>query len=130
MAIIQQMNGFQSACAEYAEDVLSLDKKYIQKPSSTFFIRVSSDSKFLQVFKGDILLVDRSLNPATGDLVVAVISNTFVLGTYSKVNGIDYVLPYNKKLGDVEAEEDFLWGVAVIQIRHRRKVKPNDYSSC
>ncbi len=120
MPEIQEMTGFQSPCAEYAEDVLSLDKKFLTNPPAMFFIRVKSESKFLNLQRGDLLLVDRSLTPRRGDLVVAVVSNTFVLGVYSRREGRDYLLPFNKPLGDIESADDYIWGVIDTQFRRRR----------
>ncbi|HXH31298.1 MAG TPA: S24 family peptidase [Bacteriovoracaceae bacterium] len=121
MPEIQKMTGFQSPCAEYAEDVLSLDKKFLTNPPAMFFIRVKSDSTFLNLFKGDLLLVDRSVTPLQGDLVIAVVSDNFVIGVYVKRGGKDFLLPFNKVLGDPESEDDYIWGVIDTQFRRRRK---------
>jgi DNA polymerase V len=121
MAEIQQMTGFQSPCAEYAEDRLSLDQRYLTNPPAMFPLRISTDSKLFELRKGDELIVDRSLEPRSGDLVVAVISNQFVIARFSLVKGIPLLLPFNKKLGDEELGEDFVWGVVSSQHRRVRK---------
>ena len=121
MAEIQQMTGFQSACAEYAEDRLSLDERYLTNPPAMYPLRVSTDSKFFELRKGDELIIDRSLEPKAGDLVVAVITNEFVIARFTFHQGIPILLPYNKKVGADELGEDFIWGVVASQHRKVRK---------
>ncbi len=121
MAEIQQMTGFQSACAEYAEDRLSLDERYLTNPPAMYPLRVGSDSKLFELRKGDELLIDRSLDPRPGDLVVAVIANEFVIARFALHQGVGMLLPYNKKVGEDEMGEDFIWGVVSSQHRRVRK---------
>jgi DNA polymerase V len=121
MPDFQQMTGFQSPCAEYAEDRLSLDERYLTNPPAMFPLRVSSDSKLFELQKGDELIIDRSLHPKIGDLVVAVISNEFVIARFTLHQGIPLLLPFNKKVGDEENGDDFIWGVVSSQHRRVRK---------
>jgi len=119
MTEIQEVTGFQSPCAEYAEDRLSLDQRYITNPPAMYPMRVGTDSKLFELRKGDHMIIDRSLDPKVGDLVVAVISNEFKIARFARnQNGEGILLPFNKKVGDVEAEEDFIWGV--ISSQHRK----------
>ena len=113
-----QQTGFQSPCAEYAQDALSLDKKFITNKPATFFIRVKDDSRILNLNKGDILLVNKALRPVTGHLIVAVLSGQFVLGIYQQKGEVGYVMPMNRRLGEDEFNQDFIWGVA--QSQHRQ----------
>lgn len=121
MAEIQQMTGFQSACAEYAEDRLSLDERYLTNPPAMYPLRISTDSKMFDLKKGDHLIIDRSLDPKVGDLVVAVILNEFKIARFAlDYQGRGILMPFNKPVGDVEAEEDFIWGVVSSQHRKLR----------
>lgn len=123
MAEIQQMTGFQSACAEYAEDKLSLDEEFLTKNPSRFPIRIRTGSKFFPEFtKGDRLYVDRAMHPQHGNFVVAVIANEFKIAQFVLApDGTPWLMPFQKKVGDVEAEEDFIWGVIVSLHRTYRK---------
>lgn len=118
MAEIQQMTGFQSACAEYAEDRLSLDQKYLTNPPAMFLIKVAAGPKFFEFHKEDYLIIDRSLTPKSGDYVVAVISNEFKIAKFSFHEGHGLLLPFNKKVGEDELNEDYIWGV--ISSLHRK----------
>jgi SOS-response transcriptional repressor LexA len=118
MPEIQQMTGFQSPCAEYAEDRPSLDERFFTNPPAMYPVRVGADNKFFDVKKGDHLIIDRSRDPSHGDLVLAVICNEFKLARFSRGAAGPVLLPYNKRVGDVEAEEDFIWGV--VSSLHRK----------
>lgn len=111
MAEHQEMTGFQSPCAEFAEDRLSLDQKFLTNPPAMFPLKVATSSSLFELRKGDDLLVDRSLNARPGDLVVAVIGNEFKLARYQLLNGEATLMPFNKKVGEDELGEDYIWGV-------------------
>ena len=82
-------------------------------------LRIATDSKLFELRKGDHLIIDRSLTPVVGDLVVAVICNEFKIARFARNHlGEAILLPFNKKVGDVEAEEDFIWGV--VSSQHRK----------
>ncbi len=121
MPDFQQMTGFQSPCAEYAEDRLSLDQRYLTNPPAMYPLRIGTDSKLFEFQKGDELIIDRSLSPRNGDLVVAVIANEFVIARFTYFQGAPYLLPFNKRVGDEENGDDFIWGVVSSQHRRVRK---------
>lgn len=53
---------------------LDLNEILVQRPAATFFVRMDSDSmKNSNIYRGDVLIVDRSLTPRKGNLVVAVV---------------------------------------------------------
>ncbi len=66
--------GFPSPADDYIERHLSLDELLIKHPSATYLVRAEGDSMIGSgIFNQDILLVDRSLTPRHGDIVVAAI---------------------------------------------------------
>lgn len=106
----QQMTGFQSPCAEYAEKRLSLDQKYFSHPSSMFIMKLMSSYENFSLQKHDHLVIDRSLHPKDGDLVVAIIKSEFKVAKLSLYSGKRVLLPYNVII-DENCEDDFIWGV-------------------
>lgn len=106
----QQVTGFQSPCAEYAEKRLSLDKKYFSHPSSMFVMKLMSSYDNFALRKNDHLVIDRSLHPKDGDLVVAIISSEFKVARFHIQGGKKILLPY-KVVIDENNEDDFIWGV-------------------
>ena len=72
--------GFPSPAEDYVEVGIDLNEQLIRHPSSTFFLRVSGDSMIgAGIHDGDLLVVDRSLNPRPGCIVVAVLDGAFTL---------------------------------------------------
>ncbi len=72
--------GFPSPAADYRETGISLDRALIDHPEATFFFRVAgADLEETGIFDGDLLVVDRSLRPGPGHLVVAVSDGEFVI---------------------------------------------------
>lgn len=64
--------GFPSPAQDYIEQTLDLNSLCIQRPLSTFFVRVQGDSMIdLSIHSGDILVVDRSLLAKHGDVIIA-----------------------------------------------------------
>ena len=72
--------GFPSPADDYVEVGIDLNEQLIRHPSSTFFLRVSGDSMIgAGIHDGDLLVVDRSLNPRPGRIVVAILDGAFTL---------------------------------------------------
>ena len=66
--------GFPSPAADYEEDRLDLNRYLIKNPAATFFIRVAGYSMMgAGIHSGDLLVVDRSLEPRDKSVVIAVI---------------------------------------------------------
>lgn len=110
MAEIQSMTGFQSPCAEFAEDELSLDKIFITDQTGMYGVIAAFDRPLFGIKKNDKLIIHRGRKPASNQVVMAVINNQFVLARFQWIAGEGYLMPFNKKVGNVEAEEDFIWG--------------------
>lgn len=102
-----EVTGFQSPCAEFAERPLSLDERYLTNRPSLFIIEAAEDSKFLNILKGDKLLIDRSITPKEGQLCLLVINNQFQLRKFSwkMIKAQDY------------ETGDFVWGVVTTLFR-------------
>lgn len=107
MSSTYEMTGFQSPCAEFAEKPLSLDERYLTNRPALFIIEAAGDSPFLGIRKGDKLLVDRSLRPGEGQLVLLVLKNEFILQKFTRT-----------MLQNQDPETgDFVWGVVTTLLR-------------
>ncbi|WP_207512428.1 LexA family protein [Longitalea luteola] len=72
--------GFPSPAKDYQEDVIDLSKYLVQHPTATFYFRVSGDSMINACMPhGSLLVVDRSIKPASGMIVLAVVSGEFTV---------------------------------------------------
>ena len=107
--------GFPSPADDYLEGLLSLDDICMTNRETTFLGRVTGKSlQDIHVFEGDIMVIDKSLKPENGDLVVAVINSEFT-AKFISITGNDFLLyPANKKFKPIKIAEfdDFkIWGV-------------------
>ena len=114
--------GFPSPAEDYADRPLDLHELLIEHPSATFFVRVEGDSmQEAGMHSGDILVVDRSLNPHSGKIVVALLNGEFTVKRL-KIEGDNiYLIPENSRFPSIKIEEgmDFqVWGI-VTYVIHR-----------
>lgn len=107
--------GFPSPADDFLEDKLDLNEKLIQHPAATFFVRVSGHSMIKAgIHSGDLLIVDRSLEPQTGNVVVAVIDGEFTVKRILKKGDQIYLIPENSKFKPIKISDDSnfqVWGV-------------------
>ncbi len=56
----------------FSADILDLNELLVKRPAATYFVRVEGDSMDgAGISDGDLLVVDRSLRPADGDVIIA-----------------------------------------------------------
>ena len=109
--------GFPSPARDYKEKIIDLNELMIANPASTYFVRVDGSSmKNANIFHGDILVVDRSLEAQNNKIVIASIDGEITVKRL-KIQGDRYWLyPENDKFRPLKIEEwmDFMvWGVVV-----------------
>ena len=77
--------GFPSPAEQYQEPPLDLNELLVKHPAATFFVRVQGDSMVgVGIHDGDLLVVDRSLRPASGDVIIACVDGDFTVKTYRR----------------------------------------------
>ena len=107
-----------------ADDHLDISLDLIKHPASTFYIYVKGDSMIEEgIYSGDIMVVDKSLNPKSNDIIIAVINGDFTVKKLYKKNNKLFLIPANKKYGliSITGEMDFqIWGVVTHTIHHCR----------
>lgn len=80
---------FPSPAEEYLDNPLDLNQYLVSKPAATFFIRAqNSQMKSSGIYPGDLLIVDRSLTPKSGQTIIATLSGEWALGTFIKRGGL------------------------------------------
>ncbi len=64
--------GFPSPADDYLEQALDLNEHVIQHPAATYYVRAQGESMMrVGIHDGDLLVVDRALEPVHGDIVIA-----------------------------------------------------------
>lgn len=72
--------GFPSPAEQYVQCTLDLNDFLVKNPEATFFVRADGNSMInAGIRSGDILVVDRSLTPVNGSIVIACIDNEFTV---------------------------------------------------
>ena len=72
--------GFPSPAQDYMNTFIDLNKELVQPPAATFYARVEGDSMVdAGVEEGDVLVVDKSIEPREGDMAVCFIDGEFAL---------------------------------------------------
>jgi DNA polymerase V len=107
--------GFPSPAADYEEDRLDLNRHLIKNPAATFFVRVAGDSmEGAGIHHGDLLVVDRSIEPRDKSIVIAVINGELTVKRI-RIRGRKITLePENKRYAaqEIAEESEFeVWGV-------------------
>ena len=108
--------GFPSPADDYIENALDLNELLIKHPTATFFVRVSGHSMVnAGIHHRDILIVDRSLPPVSGRIVVAAIDGQLTVKRLKKTtDGRLFLMPENEGFLPiaVKPEHDiYIWGV-------------------
>lgn len=115
LAVCTVEAGFPSPADEYLEEALDLNRLMIRHPAATFFVRVQGDSmEGAGIFAGDILVVDRAVDPANGKIVVAVVQGEFTVKRVLRKNGHLFLVAENQHYPPLKitSEMDFqVWGV-------------------
>lgn len=107
--------GFPSPAEDFLESPLDLNEYLVKHPSSTFLVRASGDSMInAGIFPNDILVVDRSLEPVHGKIVIAVINNELTVKRLYKSGRKIQLLPENDQYPPIllnPEDELVIWGV-------------------
>ncbi|CCD08300.1 DNA polymerase V [Legionella pneumophila subsp. pneumophila] len=110
--------GFPSPADDYIEGYLDLNTKFIKHPSSTFVLQATGESMVdAGIFSGDWLLVDRSIEPSDGRIVIAAVNGELTVKRLSKKGGRVQSLPANPKFQPIDITEDsemVIWGVVTL----------------
>lgn len=109
--------GFPSPAEDYLEDKVNLQQVLIRNPTATYLVRVRGESmRDARLHDGDILVVDRSLKPSHGHIIIGVVDGEFTVKRLLQKGARLYLQPANELFPPVEITEamDFKpWGVVV-----------------
>ena len=113
--------GFASPADDYIEGRLSLDALLIQNKDATFFFRAKGDSmNGAGIFDGDLLVVDKSVTPTSGSIVIAVIDGELMVRRLIKHDDQVSLRPENPEFEKnmLKNEQELqVWGVVTSAIK-------------
>lgn len=107
--------GFPSPADDYIDRKLDLNEYLIKHPAATFFVRVEGESMIdAGIHSGDILIVDRALEPADHKVVIAVLNGELTVKRIKKTKGKLCLMPENRAYRPIEVTPEMnleIWGV-------------------
>ena len=113
--------GFPSPATDYIEDDIDLNSHLITNAPATFIIRVQGKSMTnVGIYDGDLLIVDKSLNPKNFSTVIANVNDELVVKTLIKSKETNYLTSGSKNTSDrinlTDNPEIIIWGVVTYVI--------------
>ena len=119
--------GFPSPAQDYMGDSIDLNRELVRHPATTFYARAVGESmKGCGIDDGDLLVIDQSIEPHDGDIVVAFVDGEFTLKKVKLEPGGDclWLMPANDDYSPIKvtAENHFVvWGVLTYNIKRQLK---------
>lgn len=116
--------GFPSPAQDYMDRSIDLNRELVPHPESTFYGRVEGDSmEDRGIFEGDIMVIDKSLEPRNGDVAVCMVDGEYTVKFVEFHPDHVMLIPANPAYRPlrVEADEQFdVWGVVTYVIHKTR----------
>ncbi len=114
--------GFPSPADDFLDLSIDLNKELIKHPYATFYGRVSGDSMVgAGLDDGDLLIIDKSLEPQDGKIAVCFIDGEFTVKRIKVDKDSLWLMPENKKYKPIKVTEDnefIIWGVVTSVIKN------------
>ena len=112
--------GFGAAADDYAEKGIDLNEHLIRNKPATFFMRVRGDAMIgAGIHDGDVVIVDRSIKPNTGKVIIASLNGEMLIRRFEKTFNKIRLIPETTKLATIDIDpyaEFSVWGVVTYVI--------------
>ena len=113
--------GFPSPAGDFKQERISLDKELIKNKEATFFARVSGESMINAGLEdGDLIVIDRSLEPTNNKIAVCFIDGEFTVKRLQVKKNKIWLKPENTNYKAIEVKEDnelIIWGIVTNVIK-------------
>ena len=113
--------GFPSPAGDFKQERISLDKELIKNKEATFFARVSGESMVNAGLEdGDLIVIDRSLEPTNNKIAVCFIDGEFTVKRLKVKKNKIWLKPENTNYKAIEVKEDnelIIWGIVTNVIK-------------
>ncbi len=107
--------GFPSPADDYIEKTLDLNDLLVQKPAATFFVRAEGESMLgAGIHSNDILVVDRSIEPVVGKIVICAINGELTVKRLKHIAKEIVLGAENPDYEDITVQSEIdliIWGV-------------------
>ncbi len=113
--------GIPSPVDDHIEDHLDLNEYLIKDPATTFLVKVTGNSMIdAGIHENDILVIDKSIPPSHGKIVVAAIDSHLTVKRLHIKNNKLILMPENPQYEPIEINENndvYIWGIVTNVIR-------------
>lgn len=113
--------GFGAAADDFMERGIDLNEQLVKNKPATFFFRMRGDAMAgAGIHPGDVLVVDRSIKPSNGKIIVAIINDELIVRRLQSTMNKYYLMPENKRLSSIELTEfsqHMVWGIVTFVIK-------------
>ncbi len=113
--------GFPSPAGDFKQERISLDKELIKNKEATFFARVSGESMINAGLEdGDLIVIDRSLEPTNNKIAVCFIDGEFTVKRLQVKKNKIWLNPENTNYKAIEVKENnelIIWGIVTNVIK-------------
>lgn len=113
--------GFPSPADDFLDVSIDLNQELIKHPSTTFYGRVRGDSMIdAGLSDGDLLIIDKSLEPSSGKIAVCFIDGEFTVKRIAVEKDSIWLVAENKKYSPILVTEDndfIIWGIVTTVIK-------------
>lgn len=107
--------GFPSPADDFKETRISLDKVAVKNEAATFYARVAGQSMIgAGLDDGDLLVIDRSLEPQDGKIAVCLIDGDFTVKRLKVEKDCVWLIAENKRYKPIQVTEEnelMIWGI-------------------
>ncbi|MDX1774012.1 translesion error-prone DNA polymerase V autoproteolytic subunit [Oceanihabitans sediminis] len=114
--------GFPSPADDFLDLNIDLNKHLIKNPSTTFYGRVRGDSMIdAGIHDGDLLIIDKSLNPTNNKIAVCFIDGEFTVKRIKVEKECVWLIAENKNYKPIKVTEDnefIIWGIVINVIKY------------
>lgn len=112
--------GFPSPATDYIDKKIDLNEHIVKHPEATFYVKCQGNSMLgAGIHPGDILVVDRSLTPMHGNIVIAIIDGEFTVKKLVVRDKKVFLVAENPNYANISITEGMefeIWGVVTTAI--------------
>uniref|UniRef100_UPI004049D96F LexA family protein n=1 Tax=Flavobacterium sp. TaxID=239 RepID=UPI004049D96F len=113
--------GFPSPAADFDETKISIDQLVVKNETATFYAKANGNSMIgAGIDDGDILVIDRSIEPADNKIAVCFIDGDFTIKRIKIAEDCVYLQPENPKFQPIKVTEDndlIIWGIVTYVVK-------------
>ena len=113
--------GFPSPADDFKELRISIDQEVVRNEEATFYARVSGESmQGAGLDDGDLLVIDRSIEPKNGKIAVCCIDGEFTVKRLKVVEDGVFLIPENPKYQPIKVTEEnelIIWGIVTYVVK-------------